>query len=77
MKKQTAVDWLAEQINGKSINYPFTTYADITISIPIELFEQAKQMEKEQIKDAFDEGENREFYKRPQAEQYYNETYGQ
>jgi hypothetical protein len=40
------------------------------------LIQQAKEMEKEQIKDAFDEGENREFYKRPQAEQYYNETYG-
>jgi hypothetical protein len=41
----------------------------------IKFLKQAKQMEKEQIKDAFDEGENREFYKRPQAEQYYNETY--
>jgi len=65
MKQQTAVEWFFENLNSHKIQ--------LTAN---ELFEQAKQMEKEQIKDAFDEGENREFYKRPQAEQYYNETYG-
>jgi hypothetical protein len=63
MKQQTAVEWLIEQLQA-----PCRT-------IPSHIIEQAKQIEKEQIKDAFDEGENREFYKRPQAEQYYNETY--
>jgi hypothetical protein len=83
MKKQTAVDWLAEQINGKSINYPFSTYADITISIPIELFEQAKQMEKEQIKEAYNYGwddrhhDVKKSWLEDADENYYNETYGQ
>ena len=68
MKQQTAVLWLESQL--------------IEMGVPLlrdekSLIQQAKQIEKEQIKDAFDEGENKEFYKRPQAEQYYNETYGQ
>jgi hypothetical protein len=75
MKQQTAVEWLAEQINGKSINYPFSTYADITISIPIELFEQAKQMEKDQIINAFHCGD--EMFGTMQGDEYYNETYTQ
>jgi hypothetical protein len=55
-KKQTAVEWLAEQrLQGANL--------DIVI-------EQAKQMEKEQIEDAF--------VIRPYTnfEKYYNETYG-
>jgi hypothetical protein len=76
MKQQTAVEWLESEIN-KYIDY----YEGKRDAMPYSLTHlqnailQAKQMEKEQIKDAFDEGENREFYKRPQAEQYYNETY--
>jgi hypothetical protein len=56
MKKQTAVEWLIKiylQTN-KIDNF------DI---------EQAKAMEKEQIIDAYNNGENRS------AELYYNETY--
>lgn len=68
MKQQTAVEWLVEKIT-KNHDKDFSSFYKAEI-------EHAKQMEKEQIKDAFDEGENREFYKRPQAEQYYNETYG-
>jgi hypothetical protein len=63
MKKQTAVEWYYQQtiVEGK------TNYA--------ELKEQAKEMEKEQIEKAFNEGTfaNDEKVK---AEQYYNETYG-
>jgi hypothetical protein len=65
-KKQTAVEWLMEQrLQGANL--------DIAL-------EQAKQMEKEQIKDAYKEGNHSEmrggkviFEK---MEQYYNETYG-
>jgi hypothetical protein len=39
--KQTSVDWLVKQINGKSLN-------NVTIDIPKELIEQAKEMDKEQ-----------------------------
>ena len=70
-KKQTAVDWLVEQLmKGEFINSTD------------ELIEQAKEMEKEQISDAHIEGQ-RVFDKHQhtqwtndQAEQYYNQTYG-
>lgn len=40
-----------------------------------ESFKQAKQMEKEQIKNAFIDGEHQQGFEL-EAEQYYNETYG-
>ena len=41
MAQQTAIEWLVKQINGKSLN-------KVTIDIPKELIEQAKEMDKEQ-----------------------------
>ena len=71
MKKQTAVEWLFEQLDvvDSSISYAY--------------FKQAKEMEKEQIIDAYDEGDNngadRIYYHSNRddksAEQYYNETF--
>jgi hypothetical protein len=62
--KQTAVEWLYDQIEnkGKSI---------------YEILEQAKAMEKEQIVDAYWKGVETELYERPfrTSEQYYNETF--
>ena len=69
-KKQTAVDWLIEQVKSKE-------WQDMFIWHKEEVYKQAKQMEKEQIIDAYKEGE--EFglvMDLPDAEQYYNETYG-
>ena len=62
MAQQTAVEWYYEQtvIEGKT-NY-------------FELLEQAKQMEKEQIVNAWMATDNE--LQRLAAEQYYNETYG-
>jgi hypothetical protein len=70
--KKTAVEWLIDmlvtenEVSLKGENY--------------KLFEQAKQMEKEQIIDSFGVGAH---YKstsligyHSMAEQYYNETYG-
>jgi len=54
--KQTAVEWLFEKYVNKSI-------------ITIEDIEQAKEMEKEQIIDAYESLEHRH------GENYYNETY--
>ena len=72
MAQQTAVEWLEEQLNK---------WSDGRFYLPPHLFEQAKQMEKEQIMDAHIEGQ-RVFDKHPhthwtndQAEQYYNEMY--
>ncbi len=64
--KQTAVEWLEYQLSEGTM--------------PIkEAFKQAKEMEKEQIIDAFDcgiydGGENVSHYNM-NAEQYYNETF--
>lgn len=69
-KKQTAVEWLYDQI------------WKISISNWHELLNQAKQMEKEQIMDAWYNGSNdgsticSQHYNKP-AQQYYNETYGE
>ncbi len=61
-KKQTAVEWFYQRILAKDIK---------------EVFEQAKEMEKEQIETAWIAG--KEFgctFEDPEtAEQYYNETY--
>jgi hypothetical protein len=69
--KQTAVDWFQEQIikiiNGK---------CELS---EIEIYNKAKEMEKEQIIEAFNKGNIYEgnFFDRVNinAEQYYNETF--
>lgn len=69
--KQTAVEWLHNQwANEKEWSWE-----------KIESwFEQAKQMEKEQIIDAWHNGDSDSMYDPKQlrelAEQYYDETYG-
>jgi hypothetical protein len=73
MAQQTAVDWLFEQIPAEwsSSKSAFDTY------------QQAKEMEKEQIINARENGKweitkciNDPNYSFPTSEQYYNETYG-
>jgi len=67
MAQQTAVEWLEEQLNK---------WSDGRFYLPPHLFEQAKQMEKEQIMNAFFMGRD-EITKKfvESSEQYYNETY--
>jgi hypothetical protein len=64
-KQQTAVDWLFEQIPHEwtSTKYAFDAY------------KQAKEMEKEQHYNTWDESRLAEGWKTFQK--YYNETYGQ
>jgi hypothetical protein len=79
MKQQTAVEWLQIQLkNGVDFN-PLDS-----LSYPKavdNLFEQAKQMEKEQLVKAWDDGDYAYFYSKEtgrdfdNGEQYYNETY--
>ena len=72
MSKQTAVEWLVEQLNSSA---PISRYGHehISISIPKELIDQAQAMEREQIIDAYDKNKmGRVDY----GEQYYNETFG-
>ena len=65
--KQTAVEWLIEK------------QLDSGIGLPKEWREQAKLMEKEQIKDAYWNGSDGIKTKTQilnEAEQFFNETYG-
>lgn len=67
--KQTAVEFLWEII-GNIKNNP-----DDALLI-VQSFNQAKQMEKEQIKNAFQYGSVNYYPTELESEQYYNETYG-
>jgi hypothetical protein len=60
MAQQTAVEWLVEQLQAPCRG------------IPSHIIDQAKQMEKEQIIDAFEIGWKDEDRI---GEEYYNETY--
>jgi hypothetical protein len=66
--KQTAVEWLISQVE------------DFHCLLPVDMIEQAKQMEKEQIIDAHIHGDNegcsKEWgYDTFGPEEYYNKTY--
>jgi formate dehydrogenase maturation protein FdhE len=70
LDKMTAVEWLESIVNGMIKNG-----GDADLLAVIEHIQQAKQMEKEQIIDAFwDGGAN--FDSEKTAEQHYNEEYG-
>ena len=64
--KQTAVEWLIEELNQKIDFIPMDKWDMIR-----DIVQQAKEMEKEQIIDACNYGDFEEL-----GEQYYNETYG-
>jgi hypothetical protein len=59
--KQTAVEWLAKNLK----DFPHVKHSQLFKDLVI----QAKKMEKEQIMDAYNNGDNRS------AELYYNETF--
>jgi hypothetical protein len=66
--KQTAVEWLDKQITICFENYSGTTlYHRIEDKI-----EQAREMEKQQIIDAYEDGNYENGMGRCEAEQYYN-----
>jgi hypothetical protein len=60
--KQTSVDWLIDQVE------------DYIGLIPVDIIEQAKEMEKQQIIDAYNEG-GCNWDSELEAEQYYNDTF--
>ena len=62
--KQTAVEWFAENIKGH-----------ISEGIRNEVCKQAKAMEKEQIMDAYWQGDAESDNINVDAEDYYNETF--
>ncbi len=70
MSKQTAVEWFMDKIGEKQPNglYVIDSLEDVQ-----NVFKQAKQMEKEQIKDAY--CSDRFPCSEEDGEQYFNETY--
>ena len=74
--KQTAVEWLQLQLK-KGIDYNPLEKNGYS-NAEQKLFEQAKQMETEQIKQAHNTGfvDAYDWPHKRNAEQYYNETYG-
>ena len=77
-KKQTAVEWLDEQLQEAVISQD-QVLRSMVIQISYEdymsLKSKALQMEKEQITDAYWDGGQDVPTQGKQAEQYYNETY--
>ena len=74
MKKQTAGEWLENQI--KTSKYSYKLMEDINSKSTVaqsDIFEQAKAMEKEQHKSTYNQGLQSNFQ---DFEQYYTETYG-
>jgi hypothetical protein len=68
--KQTALEWLENNLN-------FEPYDEEEFINNNKIWEQAKQMEKEQIMDSYEYGNcDWEFGIYIKGEQYYNETYG-
>jgi hypothetical protein len=65
-KTKTALDFFVEEL-FKKIDY---------MQVPQKLIDQAKEMEKQQIKEAFYDGKNLYNNWEDGSNQYYNETYG-
>jgi len=82
-KQQTAIDWLMEQITYDSSGERWASFRG-TVDLKI-FFEQAKEIEKEQIIDAHYDGKCNgmdishplSFTKEIFGEEYYNETFNQ
>ncbi len=70
--KQTAVDWLVREV--ELISNSRIVSKEKTIELYNQAIKQAKEMEKEQIKDAYNHGQQIPLCE--YAEEYYNETYG-
>ena len=66
MSKKTAAEWLVEQVKSPE-------WQDYFIWHKEEVFQQAKEMEKQQIIDAYKYGNQSDMYFKP--EQYYTETF--
>lgn len=80
-KKQTAVEWLVEQLTYKSGGKILNSWQeDVDLT---KFIEQANRMFEEQIKNTWITASKTlmlkpldDKYYKPEAEQYYNETYG-
>ena len=65
--KQTAVQWLIEELTDNGIQH---------LDLASEIIEQALQMERQQIEESFDEGNPNGFIDKD-GKQYYTQTFNQ
>jgi hypothetical protein len=72
MKQQTAVEWLIKELES----YGDPQFCKIEWETLDLLIQQAKAMEKEQIMNAYLEGESDADHSDDSALRFYNETYG-
>jgi hypothetical protein len=73
--KQTAIEWYEKEINSLFEKYEAKQISQVVFLITKHnIFYLAKEMENEQIKDAYNHGQQIPLCK--YAEEYYNETYG-
>jgi hypothetical protein len=71
-KKQTAVEWLKKQLE----DYGSPSNLSLDWNTLDELCQQAKEMEKDQIKDAYFNGSEDLNFRKRSPTKYFNETYG-
>ena len=77
MKKQTAVDLLFEGTLGLTLQLENRRISNRNWELQmVKLFEKAKEMEKEQIKNDYFYGSQDAGLIKRSPEQYYNDTYG-
>lgn len=87
MKKESAVNWLIDNIlfntelyineDGDFIEEPRRAYYTFKSHMDLTKFvEKAKEMHKEEIKDAYLEGGNWDELPQPRFDNYYNSNYG-
>jgi len=73
MSKQTAVEWLINELKKSKHYQQMINEVHQNSTVAIDVIEQAKAMEKEQIIDAYKYGNQSDVYFKP--EQYYNEQF--
>lgn len=73
--KQTAVEWLFEQVCSEKLSWNIDSMGKLFIDLKTsDILQQAIEMEKEQIREAFINGEVAR--DRIDSIEYYKETYG-
>ena len=73
MKEQTAVEWMFDKLLEEGPNGELRWHLKHDI---IKIFEQAKEMEKQQIIEAINDFSVNQWGEFLSGEEYYNETYG-
>ena len=72
--KQTAVEWLVEELSDVLGPMDTNSIRDLLL---MDAINRAKEMEKEQIENAYDKGQESEWHKSMglMGDHYYNETF--